>query len=432
MLSSVFGLDRRTRISQMPESTEQPQGDVIRQVRSALMHLYDTAYLQTHPLSAIFDAQQTLDVITRAQRLRRTLLDCIEMLRPQPGRPTPAEATRAYAILTYRYVDGFSMDEIIAKLALSRRQIYREHEKGIMAVANLLAEQRPPQASTDIDIAQREVSRLRQSGRTENLNISDILDGVVHLLTPVAQQTATQFHIKGMPNLPLIQGDRVQLRQAFIALLTYVIDCEPRIIEIELAVQTQPHSNQVVFQLHMPTASATNPADTPSIHSQHSHDKLDLSIAKALFEAQGAEVCFLAAADAWDACIRFGIQKRSTILVVDDNADLVELFRRYLGGHQVSVIGVNESAHALQTAIEQRPALIMLDVMMPSLDGWEVLQQLQSTKETNQIPIVVCSVLKEHKLALSMGASGTLTKPVSQTDFLDMVRRWLGVIAPAS
>ena len=68
---------------------------------------------------------------------------------------------------------------------------------------------------------------------------------------------------------------------------------------------------------------------------------------------------------------------------------------------------------------------------MPGLDGWEMLQQLKASPATREIPVVVCSVLKEARLAQSMGAAGYLTKPVSQREFLEMVQRWLGPLRPA-
>jgi CheY-like chemotaxis protein len=110
---------------------------------------------------------------------------------------------------------------------------------------------------------------------------------------------------------------------------------------------------------------------------------------------------------------------------------MVELFRRFLGGHRVSVVGVSDSEHALKLSAELRPHLITLDVMMPNLDGWDVLQQLKRRPDTSQIPVIVCSVLNEARLALAMGASGYLTKPVNQIEFLAMAQRWLGPLSVA-
>lgn len=418
----------------MPEKSV-PQEDVTRLVRNALAHLYDTAYLQTHPLSAMFDAQQMLDSVTRAQRLRRALLDTIEALRPQL-RPQPSQsaspeaasvAARAYAILSYRYIDGLSMDEVVAKLALSRRQVYREHEKGIEAVAALLTEQHRAaianiNTTETIDVAQREVTRLQQSSHAELLRLPDLVDGVISLLAPIAKQSKTRIQLNSARGLAGIQGDRVQLRQAFIALLTHVLEREPAHIRISL----KASDNAIVAHIQsIELRNALN--ESPTKLSQ------DLEISKALIEAQGGQAQFQSSLQTWEATLSFRPHgQQRTILVIDDNTDLVELFRRYLGGHDINVVGVTDSRQALRIANDVRPALITLDVMMPGLDGWEVLQQLRANAKTRHTPIIICSVLKENKLALSMGANAYLSKPVQQSDFLEVTRRLLGELKPTN
>ena len=103
------------------------------------------------------------------------------------------------------------------------------------------------------------------------------------------------------------------------------------------------------------------------------------------------------------------------MLVIDDNESLIELFRRYLAGHRAVVVGTTSGSQAVKIATQAHPQLIVLDVMMPQQDGWEVLQALRAHPDCAEIPIIVCSVLREHELALSLGANDTITKPVSQT-----------------
>ena len=243
-----------------------------------------------------------------------------------------------------------------------------------------------------------------------------MLDGVLALLSPMAEQAGVQVNVQRTSTAPTVQADRVQVRQALISVLAYALEIASTSVQINITNLI----NRV--QVEVATTCAENTSDSNCV---------ELAIAKALIEVQGGQAVFTSNPMAWQAALQWPATQPATILVIDDNADLVALFRRYLGGHQVNVIGVSESEAALQLAAEAQPSFIMLDVMMPGLDGWDVLQQLKSNDETSPIPIVVCSVLKENKLALSMGASGYLTKPVSQTDFLEMARRWL-VLQPAT
>ena len=73
---------------------------------------------------------------------------------------------------------------------------------------------------------------------------------------------------------------------------------------------------------------------------------------------------------------------------------------------------------------------MVLDVMMPKTDGWELLQSLRSHPQTSTIPLVMCSVLREQPLALSLGATDYLIKPVSQPQLLEVLQRWLGKLHP--
>jgi CheY-like chemotaxis protein len=96
-----------------------------------------------------------------------------------------------------------------------------------------------------------------------------------------------------------------------------------------------------------------------------------------------------------------------------------------LASHEVAVIAATDSQQALRIASERQPDLITLDVMMPNLDGWEILQQLKTSPSTASIPVVVCSVLDESELAMNLGASGYLTKPVQQPDLLSVLGPYL-------
>src|SRR5512141_3132226 len=75
-------------------------------VRDALEHLYDTAYLETHPLLAEFPVQAADSRLTRAQKLRTLIKEAVETLRPQDISPTGSPEWRSYLALRHRYVQG--------------------------------------------------------------------------------------------------------------------------------------------------------------------------------------------------------------------------------------------------------------------------------------------------------------------------------------
>jgi CheY-like chemotaxis protein len=156
-----------------------------------------------------------------------------------------------------------------------------------------------------------------------------------------------------------------------------------------------------------------------------------VSVAQKLVEAMGGQTRIAPGHDAWRCTFLLPTAERDTVLVVDDNADLTALFQRYAAGHNIDVVGARNGVQALELARELRPQLIILDLMLPQVDGWEILQRLRRSEETSATPIVICSVLNEPDLAFSLGASDYVTKPINQATLVDVLRRWLGKLPPA-
>jgi CheY-like chemotaxis protein len=103
-----------------------------------------------------------------------------------------------------------------------------------------------------------------------------------------------------------------------------------------------------------------------------------------------------------------------TVLVLDDNPDVGELLQRMLTGCDYQVTHVRTASRAVKIARETQPSVILLDVVLPVLDGWEVLAVLLAEPLTSHIPVVVCSVLPDRELALSLGAADFLSKPIAR------------------
>ncbi|MFN3980973.1 MAG: two-component system response regulator, partial [Caldilinea sp.] len=121
------------------------------------------------------------------------------------------------------------------------------------------------------------------------------------------------------------------------------------------------------------------------------------------------------------------VQKK-TLLCIDDDASFSELLRRYLTGFPVLVLSATSGQQGIEQILQSSPDLVMLDVMMAGLDGWETLQRIRTHPSMQQhLPIVVCSVFDNPELAYSLGATATLAKPLTLNNFLQTLER-LGVI----
>jgi CheY-like chemotaxis protein/anti-sigma regulatory factor (Ser/Thr protein kinase) len=107
-------------------------------------------------------------------------------------------------------------------------------------------------------------------------------------------------------------------------------------------------------------------------------------------------------------------QKR--VLVVDDDQRARNLLRTWLENEGYEVSEASSADEGISQAKELLPSLILLDILMPGKDGWQVLQQVRSMPKTRDIPIIVISVVEEQKLAYSMGVADYFVKPLDKGD----------------
>jgi signal transduction histidine kinase/DNA-binding response OmpR family regulator/HAMP domain-containing protein len=122
-----------------------------------------------------------------------------------------------------------------------------------------------------------------------------------------------------------------------------------------------------------------------------------------------------------------GADKRGrTVLVVDDDADARALLGDYLSDTGARVIYCGDGETAIKLAAAQRPDLITLDLMMPGMDGWEVLTRLKELEATRDIPVLVLSIVADRKRATVLGAVDALTKPISRERLAAVVAHYLG------
>ena len=116
-------------------------------------------------------------------------------------------------------------------------------------------------------------------------------------------------------------------------------------------------------------------------------------------------------------CFRMQIKpaEEQVVLIVDDNPGMISLLGRYLRQRGMRIYGATSGPEALRL-LERAPDVILLDIMMPDQDGWEIMQALREHPAGRQAKIVVCSIIDDPALSATMGADGFLHKPVDAAD----------------
>jgi len=390
--------------------------------RDALAHLYDFAYLRQSPLLDALIADAGEPILERVLHLRQLLQQAIESLAPDGKLPREAKEWRPYMALRYYYVDGLELPEVEKRLGLGDRQVLRERNRGLEALAALLWDRRvappsttgaqAPDPSRDEPAKESPVSlEVRQLGvEYVEISLGDLLDNVCRSLSGLAANS--NVHVVCQPIDPqlTILADATLLRQAIIAALSYAISVGPMgPVQIETAVA----ETSLDIRISWPIVAGAQPA-------------APLPAIGALIEAQGGQCHTCATNTGVMLLLQIPQPRYAKILLVDDNASSLQLYRRYLGQQDYHVICMQGGKEGLEAALTEKPDVVLLDVMMRGMDGWEVLQRLKAQPLTQKIPIIVCSVLPESTLALSLGAEAFLQKPISRFDLLAAIQKCLG------
>jgi len=402
-------------------------------VADAYEHLYDIVYLRTHLLAELLVPERGLGRKDRAWQLHRALIATIEELNPGAKAPVFSREWRRHRLLLLHYVDGLDPQAVADELGISRRHYYRELDMAIEALCAVLWEQYTARAAaagpspvdesslpggaqaqtalSRIELLRLEVARAAQSGRYTC--IADVVNGVLLLMHEITGRQGLIVRADVPEDLPGAGVDQSLLRQMLLGMLGYLAECAT---DASLWVIGRAEETALRLSVAVEPGEACCPERQAEIQ-----DRLG-----AIEEVAGLSGIGLRRIQAGAAIAGFELhlpaEEERTLLVVDDNPDIQQLFRRYLAGCRYRVVSAGTAQEALELARRLQPFAITLDLMLPGQDGWDVMQTLLNQPETQHIPIIVCSVLRQKDLALSLGATAFLEKPVSEHALVAMLR----------
>lgn len=394
-----------------------------KQVADAYEHLYDLVYLRTHALIDILVAGPFSRRKEKAWQLHHLLLDVIEEVNPGPHAPPLSREWRRHRLLVLHYVDGLEPQAVATELGISRRHYYREHEAAMDAVASILwqryviqpaqAQPLPPAPDQPSSLDRLELLRL-ETARTAQVNrytqVGEVIQGVKTLLQETLDQRELRLCLALPDSLPAPLIDQGLLRQVLLGILAYLIESASQAV---IRLKVQPAKSRMYLTLVIEPPTAIHSPLKVEIQERLAAFREMVALSNSSIEPiyTGQEVAGFS--------LQLPIGPQRTVLVVDDNEDVLELFHRYLSRHNYHVVTTQNGPEALQLARRLHPYAITLDLMMPGQDGWDVLQTLLNQPETSQIPVIVCSVLRQKELALLLGAARFLQKPVSDQELIE-------------
>lgn len=401
----------------------------LQELHDALSHLRDLPVRRSHPLCRHFASASPISTT----KLQKTLFDAIEQLRPPSEVRSDSSRLRRYRYLKLRYAEGARVEDVVAALGISGRQARREHrlalqELGALLLRDSTTEQLPSNVAGEMgtdDISapdpatpsalELELTHIEITPELEPLDLQTAIDDALGLVSHLAASRSVVIEHVPSAALPRVIATRTVLRQILLSVLSYFVNSGStrrlRIITSETPAGVELH--------FLPVAS---PEVSPPSGVTQVFDRLPPSLEAACRLAEGQEgLIKIEPTDCGVAGVRLLLltPQATLVLVVDDNPSLVRLFRRFVRGAGYRLVQARNSIRAYELARALHPNVIILDLMMPVQDGWDLLQSLQQDPTTTQIPVVACSILPERDLALSLGTRDFLAKPVTPTSLLD-------------
>jgi PAS domain S-box-containing protein len=306
-----------------------------------------------------------------------------------------------------------------------------------------------------LDLSKIEAGKMEL--HLEEINVAHLLDDVVTTIQPLIARNGNVLSVECAATAGMMRADATKLKQALLNLLSNASKfTEQGTIRLEVSRTQQPDGDQLTFRV-TDTGIGMTPEQSARLFEafvqadsgtsrRFGGTGLGLAITRRFCRMMGGDVTvesepgvgstFTIRLPA-DTAPRRPVRADEAVagdadpgtplvLIIDDDTVASDLVSRLLvrEGYRVAVASDGEAG--LRMARDLSPDAITLDVLMPGLDGWAVLQLLKSDPAVAGIPVIMITVLDEKPLGFALGATGYLTKPVDR----DMLGSLLQQVAP--
>jgi CheY-like chemotaxis protein len=383
------------------------------ELHEALAHLYDPDYTPSRWLC------ESLGFVPRegTLSLQTSIIRAIDGLKPPPDTPPTARTRRVFQVLRNRFVLKLTQEQTAECMHLSRGSVLRAQREAIHTLAAVLWERlRTEELAAGDSVrddmvraqaldwrsqVERELASLQEKSPGTVSDVADAIDSVLEFLEALVSESGARVEIMSVQPGLIAAVHPVLLHQVLISALKQLVLCTsggPIAVGARLEDGNAKITlmGAVTAECQLTEEGLVGDIPVPSGVS------IELCI--------DGEQAFI-----WIEAPSVG---RVTVLVVDDNEDMARLYRGAAVGTRYHVVHVTEGQALFEAIQIWSPDIVVLDVMLPDIDGWRLLMRLHADPATRPIPVVVCSVVREEELALSLGAVRFLAKPVRPREFI--------------
>lgn len=303
-----------------------------------------------------------------------------------------------------------------------------------------------------LDLSKIEAGKM--SLQYEVFFVPDAITDVFHILKELAKKKNLLLSTTIHPDVKNIEADRVKFKQILYNLVSNAIKFTPQ----SGSITTKAHIIDDTLQVSVTdTGIGMKPEDQEKVFKafwqadssfarKYEGTGLGLTLTKRIVEMHGGKIWFHSEFEK-GSTFYFTIplkaslkipeppeiktklpyletkrkEESKTILVVEDDRMAAELLRVYLTNAGYQVIVAIDGEDAIKKVKEFHPFLITLDIMLPRIDGWDVLSELKNSPDTADIPVIIVSMIDNRELGYSLGATEYLTKPVDKEKLINTV-----------
>ncbi len=296
-----------------------------------------------------------------------------------------------------------------------------------------------------LDLAKIESGKMELA--FDEVNIADVTNSVVSTMAGLVRDKQIELKRSIEPDLPTARADAIRVRQIMINLLSNAAKfTDEGDILVEVSLKPGPTGRNEIQVSVIDTGPGISEQDQAKLFQPFSQvddsptrktggTGLGLSICQHLVNMHGGRIWI-------DSQVRKGSTFSFTlplfrkenenefipiinkvILAIDDDPQVVSLYERYLQPQGYQVIPLSDPARAVERARQLKPFAITLDIMMPGIDGWQVLDTLKGDPDTRHIPVIVCSIIEDLEKGFSLGAADYLVKPILEDDLVNALDR---------
>ena len=296
-----------------------------------------------------------------------------------------------------------------------------------------------------LDLAKIEAGKMELA--FDEVNIADVANSVLSTMSGLVKDRPIQLKRIIEPNLPTVRADAIRVRQVMINLLSNAAKfTEDGDIIVEVGMRPGTAGRNEIRVSVTDTGPGISEQDQEKLFQPFSQvddsptrktggTGLGLSICQQLINMHGGRI--------W---VESKVGKGSTfyftlplfrkekdgeilplgnkiILSIDDDPQVIGLYERYLQPQGYQVIPLTDPSRAVERVKQLKPFAVTLDIMMPGIDGWQVLDTLKGNPDTRNIPVIVCSIVEDLEKGFNLGATDYLVKPILEDDLVNALDR---------